>query len=296
MPSMTMLMDEVIFVPVAGMMLADALQQLAIVCRVANQQTMSVALDDAWAHLLVADFGIAAPRMPESVAAMQSGHEHGTGASRAAHRALSELRRRFSRTVIVIPGDICDVPRKHFVEAIVCPSVPNCGPYGPCARAVHYIAGPELWKHLQTQLLPAIGGSLDVGQAIMAPPFDFENIRAIVHVVGPTLETPNRKARLQEAYSSAFRLLRDATHESFSHAAIASISTGGNGISPREAAPIAMAAIRDAVRLGGLEQLYFVAWDEYTRSVFEDAKQEVLRSLSDDPAIPEVDLGDLGWE
>jgi len=229
------------------------------------------------------DFGAGALDMPESVAAMEDCRKHGT--HRAAHRAISELRKRFSFTVVVVPGDICDVPRKHFVEAIVCPSVPNCGPYGPCARAVHRMAGPELWKHLQTELLPTIGGSLDVGQAIMAPPFDFQGIRAIVHVVGPTLATPNRRDRLRDAYCSALRALRDAPDESFSHAAIASISTGGNGIAPQEAAPIAMAALRDAVRFGGLEKLYVVAWDEYTRSVFEDAKQTVLRSFSEDPAI-----------
>lgn len=296
---MATLLDDVVFLPVAGVLLANDLQLLACACRLANQLVVSVALEDVWAQLLVADFGIGVLGMPESVAALASSRESGNGTSRAAHRAISELRRRFSGAVTVIPGNIVDVPRKHFVEAIVCPSVPNCGPYGPCARAVHHVAGPELWKHLQTDLLPAIGGSLQVGQAIMAPPFEFQGIRAIVHVVGPTLATLDRRERLRDAYCSALRVLRDSPNEPVSHVAIASISTGGNGIPPPEAAPIALAAIRDAIRFGGLKQVYMVAWDEHTRAVFEDAKQALLRSFSDDPAEvftpEEVDSDDFGW-
>jgi len=269
---------------------------LACTCSPFHQLFASSAFDDVWRHLLVTDFGARALQMPESMAAIGARCTSGYGAARAAHRSVSELRRSFSHSVTIVQGDICEVPRQHSVDAIVCPAVPNCGPYGPCARAVHHIAGDELWEHIQDVLLRPIGGRLGVGQALVSPAFDFPDIRAIVHVVGPTREYANKRELLHDAYCTALKALEEFPGGPLRRAAIASISTGGNGIAEREAAPIAMAAIRDAIRRGCFEQVYIVAWDEYTRSVFDEARQAVLDNFSEDPAVPDIDPDDLGWD
>merc|ERR1740129_1447105 len=140
------------------------------------------------------------------------------------------------------------------VEAVICPSVPICGAYGPCATAVHRAAGPELARHIRSTVLPPIGGRVQVGRAVVTPSFEFPGVRAIVHAVGPTVQFSEADQRhlLREAYESAFRVLEDAPGGPVRSAAAASISTGGNGMSPEVGAPIAMAVARDAVCLGKL--------------------------------------------
>lgn len=293
---MATLSDEIVLLLVATVLPAKTLLCLAGACHLYNRLLASPALEDVWARLLLADFGPGASRRPESSAAADSARTNGHSGSRGAHCALSELRQTFDKAIAVIHGDLCGAPHLYNVDAIVCPSVPSCGPYGPCARAVHRIAGPKLLEYVQTEVLPPLGGHLDVGQAIVAPPFGFPGIRAIVHVVGPTIETPNRRERLRDAYCSALGVLGSCPGGPLCHAATASISTGGNGISPREAAPIAMAAIRDAVCKGSLKRLYIVAWDEYTQSLFEDAKRAVLECFSEDPVLSEIDPQDFLWD
>jgi len=103
--------------------------------------------------------------------------------------------------------------------------------------------------------------------------------------VGPTNRIPSKeiqKTTLRKTYDSAFEALEKVPGGPARRVAVASISTGGNGVSEFIAAPVAMAALRDAVCLGKLEKVYMVLYDHFTLGVFQEAKEEVMEHFNEE--------------
>jgi len=278
-----MLTEEVLLPPVLALLPSPALLRVAAACR--QQLEAVAACEGVWAQRVLGDFGGSLERAYAWTGLARGG-------ARELHRRLTQLRRAFDDAVVA-QGDLCAFPLAcdDRVDAVVCPSVPTCGPYGPCAVAVHRAAGPALEAFLQSHALPAVGGRVRVGQAIVTPAFEFPGVRAIVHAVGPTwqFEAEAQRVLLRQAYESAFRALRCEPDGPARCVATASISTGGNGMSVEVAAPIALAACRDAVCFGGLERLYIVLFEGYSHRAFEAVKRAVLSRFNEDPAIPDED-------
>jgi len=93
--------------------------------------------DRLWAQRVVDDFG-------GTVERGATWSRMSTSSPLSVHCRLMELRRRFNEAVVLMEGDLCIVPCHVDVDAVVCPAVSTCGPYGPCARAVHLKAGLAL--------------------------------------------------------------------------------------------------------------------------------------------------------
>mmetsp|Transcript_8564 Transcript_8564/g.24044 ORF Transcript_8564/g.24044 Transcript_8564/m.24044 type:complete len:317 (+) Transcript_8564:64-1014(+) len=276
------LAEEALLPPVLGLLPSRELLRLAAACR--PQLAAVLACGGVWGQRVVDDFG-------GSLERARAWARCGSGSARELHRRLSELRRAFRDAVSIVEGDLCTVPRiaPRSVDAIICPAVPSCGPYGPCAVAVHRAAGPELDEFLQNTALPVVGGRVPVGQAISTPAFGVEGVSVIVHAVGPTwqFEEEAQRRLLRQAYDSACRELASCPSGPVRSVATASISTGGNGMLPEVAAPIALAVLRDAVCFGGLECVYMVVYERYFMGKFEAVRRAMLARFNEEPALPD---------
>uniref|UniRef100_A0A7S2F1X8 Macro domain-containing protein n=1 Tax=Alexandrium andersonii TaxID=327968 RepID=A0A7S2F1X8_9DINO len=274
--------EEALLPPVLGFLPTRELLRLAL----ASRQQLSAVLtcEDVWCERVEDDFG-------GNLERARCWAQRSEGSARELHRRLAELRRAFRDAVVIVQGDLCTVPRtaSRTVDAIVCPAVPSCGPYGPCAVAVHRAAGPALDTYLQTTALPAVGGRVRVGQAIATPSFELEGVHTIVHAVGPTwqFDEEDQRRLLRQAYESACRALEASPAGPVRCAATASISTGGNGMSPEVAAPIALAVLRDAVCFGSLECIYVVTLERSFRGKFEEIRRTMLERFNEDPSVPD---------
>lgn len=274
--------EEALLPPILGFLPARELLHLASASR--QQLSGAVACEDVWRERVEDDFG-------GSLERGRAWTRRGDCSAKELHRRLHELRRAFQDAVSIVQGDLCTMPRTvdRKVDAIVCPAVPSCGPYGPCAVAVHRAAGPALDTYLQTSALPAVGGRVRVGQAIATPSFALEGVHTIVHAVGPTwqFEEEAQRRLLRQAYESACQAMEVSPAGAVRCAATASISTGGNGMSADVAAPIALATLRDAVCFGSLECIYVVVFDRSFRNKFSEVRHSMLRRFNEDPPVPE---------
>jgi O-acetyl-ADP-ribose deacetylase (regulator of RNase III) len=142
-------------------------------------------------------------------------------------------------TVVLAQGDIT----REATDAIA--NAANAGLLGGGGvdGAIHRAAGPELLAACREAKKTLAGGRLPTGQAIATPGFRLR-ARHVIHCVGPIYDDDPAAAPplLASCYRRALELCRALGLASI---AFPAISTGVYGYPMREAAEIALAAIRD---------------------------------------------------
>jgi O-acetyl-ADP-ribose deacetylase (regulator of RNase III) len=171
------------------------------------------------------------------------------------------------QTVIeLVQGDITKSETAAIANAANAMLMGGGGVDGAICRA----AGPELLEALREVKRGLSGGVLPTGSAVMTPGFRLF-ARFVIHCVGPIYSREGAQAPklLRSCYSQALALCREHDLESI---AFPSISTGVYGYPIELAAPVALRAVADGLRLGPLPRLCrFVLFDEATLSAYRAA-------------------------
>jgi O-acetyl-ADP-ribose deacetylase (regulator of RNase III) len=174
------------------------------------------------------------------------------------------LRRQLhNATVELVEGDIT----VEAVDAIVNAANSALIPGGGVDGAIHRAAGPELAAACQ-----AIGGC-PPGEARLTPGFRLR-ARYVIHTVGPIYSGARRDAEvLAAAHRASLELA--AAHR-LTSVAFPAISTGVYGYPVAEAAPVALAAVRDFLAADSVLSLVrFVLWSHGTYAVFSTALEQL---------------------
>lgn len=174
-------------------------------------------------------------------------------------------------TVVLERGDITE----QHTDAIVNAANSELLGGGGVDGAIHRAAGPRLLEACREIKKTLPGGRLPPGGAVITPGFDLR-ARYVIHCVGPIYSVEGAAAPrlLASCYSEALRLCREHGLQSV---AFPSISTGAYGYPVDEAAPVALRAVRDALRSFGAPSLVkFVLFDDRTLSAYERAAKDLL--------------------
>ena len=150
------------------------------------------------------------------------------------------------------------------VDAVVLPANPALAPGGGASGAIHRAAGPSVAEEC------ARLGGCETGDA-KATAGGRLPARVIVHVVGPVWHggDAGEAALLASAHRRAVEVAAEHGCRSI---AFPAVSCGIYGYPPELAAPVAVAAVRDA--LAGeavVEEVLFVFLDDGLRRVFAQA-------------------------
>jgi O-acetyl-ADP-ribose deacetylase len=159
-----------------------------------------------------------------------------------------------------------DITAQH-VDAIVTAANSALRGGGGVDGAIHRAAGPELLRACR-----ALGGC-DTGDAVWTPAFALESngVRCVVHAVGPVWHggKQNEDALLARAYTRAVEV---ADAQGCKSIAFPSISSGVYGFPIERAAPLAVEALRKAVkRAKNVRKCVLVAFDRATHAAFSEA-------------------------
>jgi O-acetyl-ADP-ribose deacetylase (regulator of RNase III) len=140
------------------------------------------------------------------------------------------------------------------VDAIVNAANTDLKPGGGVCGAIHRAAGPEL-----AQACADLRGC-PTGDARITPGFRLP-ARYVIHAVGPVWRggDAGEAERLASAYAQSIRLASGLRLKSI---AFPAISTGVYGFPIEEATPIAVAAVRRAVRGTSLEKVVFACFSD----------------------------------
>ena len=165
----------------------------------------------------------------------------------------------------VVRGDIA---RQMDVQAVVNAANTWLRPGGGVAGALHRAAGSGLEEECRP-LAP-----IRPGQAVITGAHDLPN-RHVIHCLGPVYGVDKPEGQLlADCYRSALRL---ADKERIGSIAFPSLSTGAFGYPVREAARVAMGAVRDT--LAGLEsvrRVRFVLFSEGDREAYEEELERIV--------------------
>ena len=166
-------------------------------------------------------------------------------------------------TVELVEGDIT----VEAVDAIVNAANSALIPGGGVDGAIHRAAGPELAAACR-----AIGGC-PPGEARVTPGFRLR-ARYVIHTVGPIYGGGQRDAEvLAAAHRASLEL---AAAHGLTSIAFPAISTGVYGYPVAEAAPVALAAVRDFLAGDSVLSLVrFVLWSHGTYAVFSTALEQL---------------------
>jgi len=136
--------------------------------------------------------------------------------------------------------------------------------------AIHRAAGPELMRELR-----ATHGHCPTGSAVVTGAGRL-HARHVIHAVGPRWRDSahGEPELLRAAYRTAFAL---AAEHGCATVAAPSISTGIYGFPITRAAPIALAAARDALTADGtpLHEITFALFSESDLAAFAEAMSEL---------------------
>lgn len=164
-----------------------------------------------------------------------------------------------------------DITRQDDLDAVVNAANAELMPGGGVAGAIHRAAGPQLAEACRP-LAP-----IRPGQAVITPGFGLPN-RWIIHCLGPVYGRDEPAAELlASCYREAMRL---AAENGVRGLGLPALSTGAFGYPMREAAPIALQTIMEAMRRHPeVARVRFVLFDEGARAEHEAA----LRRLPEGP-------------
>ncbi len=141
--------------------------------------------------------------------------------------------------------------------------------------AIHRAAGPELLEALRVKKRELPGGRLPTGGAVLTPGFRLR-AKYVIHCAGPIYDREGEQSAglLASCYSEALRLCREHQVDSI---AFPSISTGVYGYPVAEAAPVALAAVREALEQDNAPALCrFVLFDAPTLEAYANAARGVF--------------------
>ena len=170
--------------------------------------------------------------------------------------------------VAIVMGDIAHVVRAGGFDAVVNATSPKLDEHGAgVTGALHALAGPEL-AHACAPLAP-----LRVGEAVATPGFGLR-VPHVIHAVGPRYGIDEPSAELLATTHRSIIELADRL--GCTTIAIPAISTGALGYPLDEAAPIALATVRDALALAtDLREVTFVLYDDTAHQAFHWATLQV---------------------
>ncbi len=140
--------------------------------------------------------------------------------------------------------------------------------------AIHRAAGPELKQALLELKRELPGGVLATGKAVLTPGFQLA-ARHVIHCVGPIYDREREQAPqlLASCYAEAIALCRRHGLESVT---FPSISTGVYGYPVRDAAPVALKALREALAPDDAPRLVrFALFDLPTLEAYQAAAEEL---------------------
>ena len=166
--------------------------------------------------------------------------------------------------VELMKGDITQVEADAVVNAANSLLVVGGG---VCA-AIHHVGGPSIadecraWTDTHGQVAPGEAALTGAGNL---------PARYVIHVVGPMWHggTAGEPEQLDRAYRSAIEL---ADESGLTSVAFPSVSTGIFGYPVDEAAPIAVRAVREALREArSVQNVMFVLFDDDTLAQYETA-------------------------
>lgn len=176
------------------------------------------------------------------------------------------MRRRIQGVDIeVVRGDIAS---QADVNTVVNAANAWLRPGGGVAGALHRAAGPGLEEECRP-LAP-----IHPGQAVITGAHNLPN-RRVIHCLGPVygVDKPSDKL-LGDCYRNALRL---ADKERIASIAFPSLSTGAFGYPVREAARVAMAAVREILAdLESVRLIRFVLFSEGDREVYEKELERIV--------------------
>ncbi|KAE9334046.1 hypothetical protein PF008_g14161 [Phytophthora fragariae] len=148
----------------------------------------------------------------------------------------------FNARLQIIRGDIGEIERvgEQRIDGLAFPTAPGLrNPHTGAAAVIHNRAGQGMTAHVRTW-----NGYLGLGDAHVTPGFD-AGVDKLIHCVGPTGLTRDCLKELQRTYRSVLRCIQ---HENLSCVAMASISTGNNGLPVDSASWFALCAIQRYMR------------------------------------------------
>lgn len=161
-----------------------------------------------------------------------------------------------------IEGDITSID----VDAVVNAANPRLVGGGGVDGAIHAAGGPTILEECQAWV--AENGRLPTGGAMMTGAGKMP-ARHVIHTVGPVWaehDEENARRLLAECYRSSLDLARDQGCRSI---AFPNISTGVYGFPKRDAAEVAVEAVRSHVEDGSdLEEVVFVCFDDENASIY----------------------------
>lgn len=176
------------------------------------------------------------------------------------------IKNKFNNTIVEIKqGNIVDQPD---CDAIVNAANAQLRTGGGVAGAIHRIGDPELTKETQSM------APISPGEAVISSAPNFPN-KHIIHCLGPVYgrDKPSDKL-LRDCYINALNLAEESGVNSI---AFPAISTGAFGYPKREAATIALTAIKEESE--NLERVKLVRFVLFSEDDYEINKK-VLESLS----------------
>jgi len=167
-----------------------------------------------------------------------------------------------------VPGDIT----RQDVDAIVNAANSTLLGGGGVDHAIHEAAGPGLLAACTDLRRTTHPAGLPAGDAATTPGFDLPAVW-VVHTVGPQhWEHPDGGVALLASGHTRSRAACDAVGATT--VAFPAIPCGAYGWSPREAAPIAVAAVRDYAAAhpdSGVTLVRFVLFNDDALEAFADA-------------------------
>lgn len=167
-------------------------------------------------------------------------------------------------TIRSLRGDITELA----VDAIVNAANSRLAGGGGVDGAIHRAGGPVIGEQCREWV--SAHGPLPTGAAMVTDAGDLP-ARYVIHTVGPIWgdqEPEESRSLLASCYEAS---LDRARERGVASVAFPNISTGVYGFPKREAAPVALTAVREWVASNqGMEEIVFVCFDEENHSLYSE--------------------------
>ncbi|OQR86275.1 hypothetical protein ACHHYP_10771 [Achlya hypogyna] len=271
-----------------------------------NKQLRAIGADDRlWDALLRLHFGpprayvplVAFPVVPElcDIPSWRADDDDLPQVARACKEFVeTTLERRIFASMTVLRGNIGTIETLDGarIDCFIFPTNPSLRNHRiGAAAAIFERAGPQLDDHVE-EGRPWAHRHYEASEAIVTPGFD-SGADHLIHCIGPYWRMPNASVRLYDTYLHAFE---EARRVGAKVVVVASISTGSLGFPVPEAATIAMAAYRDAVK--GYRWRARVGFICYESTVFDEFSKARTATLDrfNDVALRSVGDDEVLWQ